>query len=54
MDQFDGRGLGAGIAGGVVVGLVVFYFADNPNWIYLFAVVGAVVGMNSKWFSGRK
>jgi hypothetical protein len=43
---FDGRGLALGIAGGVGVGLVVWWITGSSLWIGLLAAIGAVLGMN--------
>ncbi len=47
MDSFDGRGLAIGIAGGVVVGLLVWFLTGSSLWIGLLAAIGAVIGMNA-------
>lgn len=47
MDSFDGRGLAIGIAGGVVIGLIVWFFTGSSLWIGLLAAIGAVIGMNA-------
>lgn len=47
MDSFDGRGLAIGIAGGVVVGLVIWLLTGSLLWIGLLAAIGAVIGMNA-------
>lgn len=47
MDSFDGRGLAIGIAGGVVLGLAVWFFTGSAAWIGILAVIGAVLGMNA-------
>lgn len=47
MDSFDGRGLALGIAGGVAVGLLVWFITGSSLWIGLLAAIGAVIGMNS-------
>ncbi|MCU0298105.1 MAG: hypothetical protein MUF33_06245 [Candidatus Nanopelagicales bacterium] len=46
MGTFDGRGLALGIAGGVGVGLVVWWITGSSLWIGLLAAIGAVLGMN--------
>lgn len=51
MDSFDGRGLAIGIAGGVAVGLAVWFVSGSAGWIGLLAAIGAVIGMNAG--SGR-
>jgi hypothetical protein len=43
---FDGRGLALGIAGGVGVGLAVWWITGSSLWIGLLAAIGAVLGMN--------
>lgn len=52
MGTFDGRGLALGIAGGVVVGLLVWWLTGSSLWIGLLAAIGAVIGMNVG-FGGR-
>lgn len=47
MDSFDGRGLALGIAGGVAVGLLVWFITGSSLWIGLLAAIGAVIGMNA-------
>lgn len=47
MDSFDGRGLAIGIAGGVAVGLLVWFLTGSSLWIGLLAAIGAVIGMNA-------
>jgi hypothetical protein len=47
MDSFDGRGLALGIAGGVAVGLLVWFVTGSSLWIGLLAAIGAVIGMNA-------
>lgn len=47
MNTFDGRGLALGIAGGVVVGLLVWWFTGSAVWIGVLAAIGAVLGMNA-------
>jgi len=47
MNTFDGRGLALGIAGGVAVGLVIWFLTDSSLWIGLMAALGAVFGMNA-------
>ncbi|MBK9436084.1 MAG: hypothetical protein IPN52_13660 [Micrococcales bacterium] len=46
---FDGRGLAIGIAGGVGVGLVVWWLTGSSLWIGILAAIGAVIGMNTGW-----
>lgn len=46
MGTFDGRGLAVGIAGGVFLGLLVWFLTGSALWIGLLAAIGAVVGMN--------
>lgn len=46
MGTFDGRGLALGIAGGVGVGMVVWWITGSSLWIGLLAAIGAVLGMN--------
>ena len=50
MEQFDGRGLAVGIAGGVLVGLVINFFTGSAFWVGLLAAIGAMIGMNAGWF----
>ena len=47
MDSFDGRGLALGIAGGVAVGLLVWFITGSSLWIGVLAAIGAVIGMNA-------
>lgn len=47
MGTFDGRGLAIGIAGGVVLGLVVWFLTGSSMWIAVLAAIGAVIGMNA-------
>ncbi|MBK6761838.1 MAG: hypothetical protein IPG68_00480 [Micrococcales bacterium] len=47
MNTFDGRGLALGIAGGVAVGLVIWFLTGSTLWIGLMAAIGAVLGMNA-------
>lgn len=47
MDSFDGRGLAIGIAGGVVIGLIIWFLTGSSLWIGLLAAIGAVIGMNA-------
>jgi|APLow6443716910_1056828.scaffolds.fasta_scaffold1235386_2 uncharacterized membrane protein YccC len=47
MDTFDGRGLAIGIAGGVAVGLAIWFFTGSSLWIGIMAAIGAVIGMNA-------
>jgi len=47
MNTFDGRGLALGIAGGVAVGLVIWFLTGSSLWIGLMAALGAVLGMNA-------
>lgn len=46
MESFDGRGLAIGIAGGVLVGLLIWFITGNAIWIGVLAAIGAVIGMN--------
>lgn len=51
MDDFDGRGMAVGIAGGVVVGLAVDYFLNTGGLtVGIFAAIGAILGINAGWF----
>lgn len=52
MGTFDGRGLALGIAGGVAVGMVVWWLTGSSLWIGLLAAIGAVIGMNAG-FGGK-
>ena len=47
MNTFDGRGLAVGIAGGVVIGLIIMFITGNSIWIAVLAAIGAVIGMNA-------
>ncbi len=47
MGTFDGRGLAVGIAGGVGIGLIVWFVTGSSLWIGLLAAIGAVIGMNA-------
>jgi hypothetical protein len=47
MDSFDGRGLAIGIAGGVAIGLIIWFLTGSSLWIGLLAAIGAVIGMNA-------
>ena len=47
MNTFDGRGLAVGIAGGVILGLIVMLLTGNSVWIGILAAIGAVIGMNA-------
>jgi hypothetical protein len=47
MNTFDGRGLAIGIAGGVAVGLVIWFITGSSLWIGLLAAIGAIIGMNA-------
>ncbi len=49
MGTFDGRGLAIGIAGGVGVGLIVWWLTGSSLWIGILAAIGAVIGMNAGW-----
>lgn len=49
--DFDARGMAVGIAGGTVLGTVLWLLVDNTVLIGLFAAIGAVIGMNSSWFN---
>lgn len=52
MGTFDGRGLAIGIAGGVAVGLVVWWLTGSSLWIGVLAAIGAVIGMNAGFRGG--
>jgi CDP-diglyceride synthetase len=47
MGTFDGRGLALGIAGGVAVGMLVWFLTGSSLWIGILAAIGAVIGMNA-------
>lgn len=47
MDTFDGRGLAIGIAGGVGVGLLIWFFTGSSLWIGIMAAIGAIIGLNA-------
>ncbi len=49
MGTFDGRGLALGIAGGVVLGMGVWFLTGSSLWIGILAAIGAVIGMNVGW-----
>ena len=51
MDRFDGRSLAVGLAIGVLVGFAIMMVTDQLAWIYVFAVIGAMVGSSRNWFN---
>lgn len=53
MDTFDGRGLALGIAGGVLVGLLIWFITGSSLWIGVMAAIGAVFGMNVGFGKGK-
>lgn len=54
MGQVDGRGMAIGIAGGVVVGLVIMLVTGSAFWIGVDAAIGALIGMHIKFGSDDK
>ena len=59
MGTFDGRGLAIGIAGGVGVGLVVWWLTGSSLWIGILAAIGAVIDtatqlIQSNNYAGRR